>query len=132
MFSINKQTSYALLTIANLIDQKEYLPISDLIAQTKMPRRFLARVTAKLAKADILESKEGKTGGYILAKDLKEISLYEFLRVFEDDLKLVNCQKSDEKCCFKRICHHKDFFQNQLTDLLSKNLKSFTLADVFN
>lgn len=131
MFHINKQTSYALLDIANLIGETQYVPLSVLVRKTQMPRRFLARISSNLVSVGILSSKEGKTGGYMLAKPLQKISLYEFLKVFESDLELVQCQVSGVKCQFERICGHQHFFQNQLTDILVKNLKKYTLADVF-
>ena len=131
MFNINKQTDYALVTIANLRGTKGFIPLSHLIEQTKMPRRFLARITADLVREGILISKEGKTGGYKLAKQPHEITLYDFLQIFEGDLKLVGCADSRHKCSCAESCYHNEFFKSSFSNVIIGQLKKWTLADVF-
>ena len=131
MFHINKQTDYALVTIAYLRDKKGYIPLSDLISETNMPQRFLARIMAELVRHKILESKEGKTGGYKLIRDPKNISLYGFLKIFDEDLNMVGCADPTYKCSCSSFCHHKRFFKENLTSLLTDQLKRWTVADAF-
>ena len=131
MFSITKQTDYALVTIYQLRDRDEYVPLSELVEKTNMPKRFLARIAAELVKYNILESKEGKTGGYKLAQDPAKISLYEVLKIFEKDLDLISCNDGDNECVCSEACHHKDFLGNKLTTILKQHLKNVSVADTF-
>ena len=132
MFNINKQTDYALVTVANLRDQKELVPLSYLVKKTHMPPRFLARITAELVKNKILLSKEGKTGGYKLAKQPKDINLFDFLKIFENDFNVISCHVEKGLCQCRVSCHHKNFFQNNLSAIFVNQLKKITLEDVFN
>lgn len=132
MFSLRKKTDYALTTVYLLSKKTDkYIPLRYLIDKTNMPKRFLARITATLTKHNILESKEGRSGGYKLAKDLKDISLYQFLRIFEEDIKFLDCQDPKFKSNCRNICKHGWFFTNKLTNLISKELKKVTLEDIF-
>ncbi|KKP70233.1 hypothetical protein A2X44_00805 [candidate division CPR3 bacterium GWF2_35_18] len=131
MFNITKQTDYALVAVANLRDKKELVPLSFLVEKTHMPRRFLARITAELVKNKILISKEGKTGGYRLAKEPKDIILYDFMSIFEKDLSVICCHIEKGVCKCKTSCHHKDFFQQNLSAIFVNQLKKITLEDVF-
>ena len=131
MFSIHKQTDYALLTIWRLIDRKTYVPLSELVKETGMPQRFLARITADLVRNNILKSKEGRSGGYLLAKSLNEISLYELLVLFEGDLEFVNCNSKDNNCVCSDKCGHKSFFCDKLKNILKGQLEEIMLDEVF-
>lgn len=131
MFSISKQTGYALITVASLEKETDFVALSILAEKTKMPLRFLARIAAELTHHGILLSKEGKSGGYKLLKKLDDISLYDFLKIFEKDLSLTCCEEASHTCECEPYCPHKDFFTNKLAKLLYKQLKNYSLAEVF-
>jgi len=131
MFSLHKKTDYALTAIFYLSKETDrYMPLWYLIDKTHMPQRFLARITADLVRASILESKEGRSGGYKLLKDLKNITLFDFLELFEDEVQFMDCQKPGYKCEREGRCKHRIFFRKRLAQLLSNELKKITLADV--
>lgn len=130
MFTINQQTSYALLLIEYLQEQPGYTPLSQVVGQTDMPQRYLARIAALLASAGYLSSKEGRNGGYKLAATLDDINLLEFLALFEEDLQTVKCQDPDYRCQWADICQHKPFFSTKLTGILTEELNNWTLADI--
>ena len=131
MFSINKQSDYALITIYHLKDEENFVPLSYLIEKTHMPKRFLARITADLVRNGILLSKEGKSGGYKLAKNPDRMPLYDFLKIFEDDLSIVSCSDNGVTCECNHSCHHQKFFKKTLTGRLADELKSWTVEDTF-
>lgn len=131
MFRIHKETDYALIALYHIASKDDYIPLSDIISKTKMPQRFLARITAKLTRRKILISKEGRTGGYKLAKNLSQITLYEFLRIFENDLHVLRCERKTYKCSCREYCSHKTFFSQELRNAFIKQLQNITLNDVF-
>ena len=130
MFKLNSQTEYSLLALAYLKDQKERVSISTLVKATELPERYLARICAKLVRENILDSKEGRDGGYTLNRNWKNITLYDFLNIFEKDLEIVRCKKEGTKCKYKDVCRHKNFFVGILTNLITKELKNYTLDEV--
>jgi len=130
MLTITKQSDYAILFLSNLVGKKEYIPLSELIEKTKLPQRFLARIAAELVKNKIVESREGKIGGYKIVTDLKKISLYNFLNIFEKDISFCKCCDAEYSCDYEGICHHHSFLKSKLNKVISKELKRYSLADL--
>jgi len=131
MFRIHKETDYALIALYYISQADGFLALSDIVERTQMPQRFLARIAAKLTKHKLLVSKEGRTGGYKLSKSLNDISLYNFLRIFEDDLHVVGCEKDNVTCKCKDVCQHKTFFSGELRNTFIEHLKNTSLKEVY-
>jgi Rrf2 family protein len=132
MFSIHKESDYALITVSSLRNRDDFVSITELVSETKMPRRFLARITADLVRHRILVSREGRMGGYKLAKKLKDINLYDFLSIFEKNISVVRCVEKGYICNCKDSCKHHSFFADKLSRIIASQLKKWTLEDVFN
>lgn len=131
MLTFSKQTDYALVAIANLRTEDKFIPLSLLVKKTGMPRRFLARIAAELVKHHILISKEGKTGGYKLNEKWNSIPLYNFLKIFQDEVGMFNCQERQATCNCQAVCYHRIFFQDKLAVIFNNELRKLTLADIF-
>lgn len=130
MLTITKQSDYAMLFLSNLIGKKNYVPLSNLVEKTKLPQRYLARIAAELVKNKIVVSKEGKIGGYKLVTNLSEITLHDFLKIFEKEVAFCKCSDADYCCDYQEICQHKSFFKTKLNQVLIQGLKQYTLADL--
>lgn len=132
MFSISRETDYALNSVFYLADKKDFISVLEISEKLMIPKNYLAKIFSKLASLDILKSREGKSGGYMLNKKLEDISLFEFFSFFEEDLNIVRCGKNGEICSRSSICYHKKFFQGYLAKILMKETQEKTLADVYN
>jgi Rrf2 family protein len=130
MLTISKKSDYGLSIISKLAgDTNEYVPLSKLVEHTRLPQRFIARIAADLAKHGILASKEGKVGGYKLVKRLQDITLYDYLRIFDDAIGTVAVPKARIKFDYTHMCVHNTFFNIKLSKILIKELSQWTLAD---
>jgi Rrf2 family protein len=130
MLTVNKKSDYGLLIISKLsVESDEYVPLSKLVDRTRLPRRFIARIAADLSKNGILASKEGKIGGYKLAKKLQEISLYDYLSIFDEGISTVKLNDVESKFDMTHMCAHNTFFNVKLTKILVRELSHWTLAD---
>lgn len=132
MFTISNQTDYAMLFLEYLSRQKKSVPLARAVEELKLPRRFMAHVASKLVAAQILKSQEGIRGGYVLIKPLKKIKLYELLRLFEGDMKLVKCSDDDYQCQLDGICRHKNLWQGKLQKKFLTVMNSVSVADMTN
>lgn len=132
MLNITKQSDYGIILLSSLKDKKNFIPLSDLTGKTKLPKRFLARIAAQLVQHKLIESKEGKVGGYKLTKKANRINLYDYLKIFEGELNLAKCQDVDFRCRWENICHHKNFLTHKLSKILNNELKKLTLSELFN
>lgn len=131
MFTLSNEADYALLLVSELRKYQEFVPLSTVIKSTHLPPRFFARIASKLAKEGLLESKEGKIGGYRLQKDWETKSVYDFLKIFDNTISLVKCESAEFKCVFEDICEHKTGLGHKVSSLVTDTLKQHTLATLF-
>ena len=132
MLAITKQSDYGLILISFVYKKNGLVRLSELIEATKLPQRFLARIAAELVKNNLLISKEGKSGGYIISSKIKNISLYDYLTIFENDIIVSSCVDKDFDCKFEKICNHKDFIKKRLNIVLTKELKKIKLLQLID
>jgi len=131
MLKLSKKSDYGLLIISKLLHENEFVSLSKLVEHTKLPIRFLARISSLLTHNGILMSREGRVGGYKLGKSLSLLSVYDFLSVFEHNLHMTGCQDSSKKCAFEHICKHKDSVRCKLQQVILNDLKKIKLSDLF-
>lgn len=133
MLTISKKTDYALIIVAQLAGKKEYTPLSELIKNTDLPRRFLARIAATLVSNKLLVSREGRVGGYVLSPTIESVSLYDFFHIFETNMDFLKClKKSHPRCKYEKVCQHQHGIRTKLNDIVLKQLKSTKLADLLS
>jgi len=81
-----------------------------------------------LRKAELIKSIRGANGGYILAKDPKEITVYQVLEVLEGPIEISTCLDSDGcnniDCCATRIVWKK------IKDSIDSVTMAITLQDI--
>lgn len=130
MLSITKQSDYGLIFISFIYKKNRLVKLSELINKTKLPQRFLARIAAELVKNELLISKEGKSGGYLITSKIESISLYDYLTIFENDVVVSSCVDKNFDCKFEKICHHKNFIKKRLNAVLIKELKKIKLSQL--
>lgn len=130
MLNITKQSDYGLLLISQLKDKKKYVSLSDILKEIDLPKRFIARIAAKLVQANILESREGKIGGYRLTKKAKNINLFDYLKIFEGDLAFTKCMTDGYKCPNNKDCIHKTFLTCSLSHIITRELKKHKLFQI--
>jgi len=96
------RTKYALKALVHLAKSKGQGPvlIGDIAESQKLPRKFLEQILLELKNLGILKSRQGKSGGYFLAKEPKEILVGQIVRVFNGPLAMVPCVSVSafEKC----------------------------------
>ena len=132
MLAITKQSDYGLILISFIYKKNRLVKLSELIEATKLPKRFLAKIAAQLAKEGLLISKEGKSGGYLVSAKIKTISLYDYLTIFENDVIVSSCVYENFDCKFEKICNHKDFIKKRLNVVLTKELKKIKLLELID
>ncbi len=123
MLNLSNQSDYGILFITSLINKTDYVPLSQLVTETKLPRRFLARIAAELVKHGLVVSREGKAGGYKLSRKVNSISLYDYLKIFEKDLNMVKCSDPQYQCPWDKFCQHRDFLSQTVSSIVVGELR---------
>jgi Rrf2 family protein len=108
---ISKKCKYAIKALLYLADhQSEDRSIfsSEIAEQEKIPKKFLETILRELRNFKLLQSQRGKTGGYRLLKDPKDIFLAELIRQIDGPIAMLpcvslnyytSCEECDEENC---------------------------------
>ena len=107
---LSKKTQYAFKALSYLAEHSTNGPV--LIATTanekKIPLKFLENILLELKKADLLDSKKGKGGGYYFKVAPDQITLATIMRLIEGPIALLPCVSLNfyEKCadCNEKKC----------------------------
>lgn len=107
---LSKKAQYAIRAAAYLASRYNSGPvgIAEISEQKKIPLKFLENILLELKKADLLESKKGKGGGYQLKLPPEDIHLARIIRTVDGPISLLpcvslyfheNCSDCDEANC---------------------------------
>ena len=99
---LSKKSQYALKALSYLVEKQSEGPIliSEIAEKKKIPLKFLENILLELKKAEILDSKKGKGGGYFFSKNPRDISLARIIRLVNGPIAMLPCVslKFYEKC----------------------------------
>lgn len=90
---ISTKGRYGLRALIDVAQFSEIEPvaISSIAARQDISERYLEQLMAMLKKAGLIKSIRGAGGGYVLAKNMDDISVGEVLRALEGTLEPVEC-----------------------------------------
>ncbi len=76
----------------------------EIARSTDTPEKFLAKIAQELAKADIIDIKQGARGGYILRHDPKDITMLSVVEAIIGEITLNECTTRPDVCKSSRNC----------------------------
>lgn len=132
---LSKKSQYAFKALSYLVEMKDQGPvlISEISERKSIPLKFLENILLHLKKAEILESKKGKGGGYFFSKNPEDVSLARIIRLVNGPIALLPCVSLNfyEKCenCNEDHCGLHDVLI-EVRDASLKILEQKTLADL--
>ena len=134
---ISKKTKYALSALIYLAKEHnkgQPVLISNLAKKERIPKKFLELILLDLKNHGFLQSKRGRSGGYLLGKEPGAITLGQIVRMFDGPLAPVSCvsQSAYRKCeeCVDEDCCGIRFVMKDVRDAIANILDKTTLADV--
>ena len=80
----------ALLEIASQSNTKKPVATGEITAKHPIPERYLEQILAVLRRGGLLKSIRGAKGGYTLAREPRNISLLEIVKLIEGEQKVVD------------------------------------------
>ncbi|GBE29400.1 HTH-type transcriptional regulator IscR [bacterium BMS3Bbin04] len=76
----------------------ELLKSGDISDSTGIPKRFLQKILNTLKNDGIIDTARGKTGGFRLARQPDDITLFEVINCFEDLNRHAHCPMGAKDC----------------------------------
>jgi Rrf2 family protein len=108
MLKINRQTDYAVRVILALAQRGEGARLSSAEIQQEMliPKAFMTRIVAQLAREGLVNTFPGRDGGLMLPRPASQINLKEVVEAFEGPILLSECMqaKGEDDCPFQSNC----------------------------
>lgn len=117
----------ALLEISKNRDRGTPLKVNEIAASQSLPERYLDQIFTALKRQGIISSQRGMKGGYLLAKELWEISLLDVVLAIEGggNQKKVAPTNSDT---LEKIVIIQTF--DGIKDSVNEILQAYTLQDL--
>jgi Rrf2 family cysteine metabolism transcriptional repressor len=107
---------------------KKPISIKSISSRQNISEYYLEQLFSVLRKAELIKSIRGSSGGYILAKDPEEITVYQILEILEGPIEISTCLESEGcnniDCCATRIVWKK------IKDSIDSVTTSITLQDI--
>jgi Rrf2 family protein len=67
------------------------MTIEKIAREQRVPKRYLEAILNQLRKGGLLEAQRGRRGGYRLAKDVREITVGEVVKLIDGPIRAVAC-----------------------------------------
>lgn len=125
-----KTTEYAIRVMIYLAkNHQERYSARRLSEILNIPYKYLGRLMSKLADAGLVDSEQGKLGGYRLHRPLEQIYLYQIADLVEGLEDYQRCILGFEDCSDDNPCALHELWVDPREDLKAM-LYSTTLADL--
>lgn len=82
------------------MEPNELALVGDIAAKNDIPKKFLDNILAELRNAGIVRSKQGRAGGYFLARPADQIMVGEIVRALDGPVAPIRCASKNyyERC----------------------------------
>jgi len=130
MITISKKVEYSILLVSYLAKYKgETVSLADVAKRILLPYRFLGQLASALKKGGIIESREGKMGGYSMSPGWESKSLYDLLDALGENKHMVKCLAGKVVCKRAADCQIKGVW-DKIEKSFVKELKLIKLSDL--
>ena len=130
--NITSKGRYALRVMLDLASHTEdgFISLKTIADRQGISMKYLEAIVASLARAELVESKRGKAGGYRLGKKPEEVTVADVVRAAEGGISPVACPECDGSSCSRSgRCLTVDLWKH-LDDMIERYLSAVTLADL--
>ena len=136
---LSQKAKYGLRALVELARAAEgpgaaQVSAGELAVRAGAPRKFLEAILLELARSQIVVSRRGKFGGYVLARPAAEITFAEVIRIVDGPLALAPCVSP--RLGFRKCADCPDLATCTLREALLRArdatadvLEGYTLAD---
>ena len=129
---ISTKGRYALRMMIDIAENEKNGSVSlkDISKRQDISLKYLEQIVGLLTRANLVKSRRGAGGGYVLAKAPEKYTVGDILRVTEGNLAPITCLEAEENLCPRaESCKAVKFWQG-LYNTVNKYLDGTTLLDL--
>ena len=125
------KVDYGLRVLMHLAQAPTPEPISasEIAEQQKIPEAYLHHVLRDLQAGGMLESRRGPSGGHMLARPAKEITVADVFMSFDRSLAPLDCVDSPEDCTLSGACSQRELWSD-VERVLLERLRETRVSDL--
>jgi Rrf2 family protein len=122
---------YALRAVVEIAerDSDVPVPIRDFAKAQGISTKYAKQLMNHLGKAGIVRGYRGVGGGYALARDPNDITVFDIYNALKEDVHLAPCVRMDVDCDREDTCAAKEFWAG-MSKTLVRELRSTTIGDL--
>ncbi len=130
MLRISKLTDYGTVVLAQLAGDTDVVcSATDVSEATGIALPTVSKLLKSLARAEIVTSTRGASGGYKLARDPREISAADVIDALEGPVSITECSATDSHCDYESTCSVGNAWQ-RVNVAIRHALDEVTLVDL--
>jgi len=101
MLRLTKRSEYGIMAMKYIAERNGSASCSarEIAGWFNIPPEILAKVLQKLVKKGLIDSHQGKKGGYTLSKKSNRISVGDIILAIEDNISVVDCSTEKGLSC---------------------------------
>lgn len=107
------------------------VPLKHIAKKQNISDQYLEQIFSSLKKSGLVKSVRGAQGGYLLAKEPKDITVGDILVVLEGPVSLSDCVLDEDICENSNICVTKIVWE-KIKKGIEDVIESITLQDMIN
>lgn len=133
-FRISSRSHHGLVFVSELakaVSHGKPVSIRTVTGKMHLSEGYLEELVRVLREGGMVRSARGRSGGYVLAKPLEQITMGEIIRLLDGPVVFARCQDASatRPCPAEGHCASRHFF-GKLKTAIDRELDSTTLADL--
>jgi transcriptional regulator, Rrf2 family len=129
---ISTKGRYALRLMVDLAEHKDngFIALKDVAKRQNISKKYLEQIVPVLNGAGLLATNRGNRGGYKLAKEPKEYTVGDILRITEGSIAPVSCLDSEVNPCERKNFCQTLYVWEGLYKVVNEYLDGITVQDI--
>lgn len=129
---ISTKGRYALRLMVDLAEHKDsgFIALKDVAKRQNISKKYLEQIVPVLNGAGLLATNRGNRGGYRLAKEPKEYTVGDILRITEGSIAPVSCLDSEVNACERKNFCQTLYVWEGLYKVVNEYLDGITVQDI--
>ena len=91
---ITKKSDYA-VRICRALEDGQIHNVTEICEKESVPRAFAYKILRELEMNGIVKSERGNKGGYLMNVSLEDITIYDIVKLMEEDVVITHCMKQE-------------------------------------